>query len=247
MSLSSRDVSLLSTHLIAYIKAAVMIKQSYRLKKGEKAVLESIYHFDWNVFQFVEQHLWNPVFDVISKIITLSGESGIIWILFALAFLIAGLVKKNETYKKVAVAVVVSLLFMEVANNLIIKELIARVRPFNFDWTQYSWGGQFNYPEIVSRPSSWSFPSGHSSSSFAAAFAIFWYDKKKGIPSLIYAALLAFSRVYVHVHYCTDILAGAVVGILYALAGVLIAKLVYDLVERLIFSKIEAKLDKKKE
>lgn len=222
------------------------VNAAVKLKERRKTVLESIYHFDWNVFQFVETHLWNPVFDVISKIITLSGESGIVWILFALAFLIAGLIKKNDTYKKVAVAVVVSLLFMEVANNLVIKELIARVRPFNFDWSQYSWGGEFNFPEIVSRPKSWSFPSGHSSSSFAAAFAIFWYDKKKGIPSLVYAALLAFSRVYVHVHYCTDILAGAVVGIIYALIGILITKYVYSLVEKYIFSKVESKLDKKK-
>lgn len=209
-------------------------------------MLESIYHFDWNVFQFVEEHLWNPVFDVIWKIITLSGESGIIWVLMALALLVFGFVKKNDTYKKAAVAVVISLLFMEVANNLVIKELIARVRPFNFDWTQYSWGGEFNFPEIVSRPKSWSFPSGHSSSSFAAAFAFFWYDKKKGIPALIYAALLAFSRVYVHVHYCTDILAGAVVGIIYALIGVLITKFVYDLVDKYVFSKVQNKLDSKK-
>lgn len=210
-------------------------------------MLESIYHFDWNVFKFVEEHLWNPVFDVISKVITLSGENGIIWVLFALAFLIAGFVKKNDKYKKVAVAVVVSLLFMEVANNLVIKELIARVRPFNFDWKQYAWGGDFNFPEIVSRPKSWSFPSGHSSSSFAAAFAIFWYDKKKGVPALIYAALLAFSRVYVHVHYCTDIIAGAIVGIIYALIGILITKYIYDFIEKKVFSKVENKLDKKKE
>ncbi|MDD6022495.1 MAG: phosphatase PAP2 family protein [Acutalibacteraceae bacterium] len=210
-------------------------------------MLESIYHFDWNVFQFVEAHLWNPVFDAISKVITLSGESGIIWILFALAFLIAGLVRKNDTYKKISVAVVVSLLFMEVANNLVIKELIARVRPFNFNWSQFSWGGEFNYPDIVSKPTSWSFPSGHASSSFAAAVAIFWYDKKKGVPALFYAALLAFSRVYVHVHYCTDIIAGTLVGIIYALIGVLITKLIYDFVEKHIFSKIESKLSKQKE
>ncbi len=206
-------------------------------------MLESIYHFDWNVFRFVEEHIWNPVLDVIMKIITLSGEEGIIFILFALAFFIIGVLKGNEKYKKIGVAVAVSLAFMLVANNLILKEVIARVRPFNFDWTQYSWGGEFNYPDIVSKPSSWSFPSGHSSSAFAACFAIFFYNKKWGTPALIFAAVMAFSRIYVHVHYCTDVLAGAVVGIIYALIGILITKYIYNFLNEKLFKRFERKKD----
>lgn len=209
-------------------------------------MLESIYHFDWNVFQWVEENLWNPIMDVFFKIITLSGEEGIIFILMALAFLAVGIFKKDEKCKKIGLAVIVSLIFMGIVNNLVLKELIARVRPFNFEWTQYSWGGTFNFPEIVSRPSSWSFPSGHSSSAFAACFAVFWYNKKVGTPALIYAALMAFSRVYVHVHYCTDVLAGSLVGIIYAIAGVFIAKALYNVLNDKVFSKVESKLVKDK-
>lgn len=209
-------------------------------------MLESIYHFDWNVFQWVEENLWNPIMDVFFKIITLSGEDGIIFILMALAFLAYGIFKKDEKCKKIGLAVIVSLVFMGIVNNLVLKELIARVRPFNFEWTQYSWGGTFNFPEIVSRPSSWSFPSGHSSSAFAACFAVFWYNKKVGTPALVYAALMAFSRIYVHVHYCTDVLAGLFVGILYAIAGVFIAKAIYNVLNDKVFSKVESKLAKDK-
>ncbi|MBE6746081.1 MAG: phosphatase PAP2 family protein [Ruminococcaceae bacterium] len=210
-------------------------------------MLEAIYHFDWNVFQWIEENLWNPVLDVIFKVITVSGDDGIIFILMGLIFLGVGIFKKNDKCKQIGVAVLVSLLFMEVVNNLILKELIARVRPFNFDWTQYTWGGAFNFPEIVHKPSSWSFPSGHSSSAFAACVAVFWYNKKIGTPAVIYAALMAFSRVYVHVHYCTDVIGGSLVGILYAIAGVFIAKALYEKVLRdKVFAKIEDKLVKEK-
>lgn len=210
-------------------------------------MLESIYRFDWNAFQWVEEHLWNPVLDVIFKIITVSGDEGIIFILMGLIFLGVGIFKKNEKCKQIGLAVLISLLFMQIVNNMVLKELIARVRPYNFDWSQYSWAGTFNYPEIVHKPSSWSFPSGHSSSAFAACVAVLWYNKKVGIPAVIYAALMAFSRLYIHVHYCTDVIGGSLVGILYAIAGVFIAKFLYDkFLNEKVFVKIENKLVKEK-
>lgn len=205
-------------------------------------MLESIYHLDWNVFNFIENYLWNPVLDFIMKVITLSGQEGMIFFIFSLIYLLTGLIKHNEKNKKIAVAIVASIFVMTVINNLIIKDLAARVRPFNFDWTQFSWGGAFNYPDIVSRPTSWSFPSGHASSAFAACFACFYYDKKHGSLLLVFAALMAFSRVYVHAHYFTDVFAGAVVGIIYALIGVLITRFVFEFVDKKFFSKIENRI-----
>lgn len=208
-------------------------------------MLESVYHFDWNVFQLVEQYCWNPVLDIILKIITTLGEGGVIFILMAGVFFLFGFFKKNEQYKKIGITVIISLLFMLIVNDVVLKGLIARPRPFNFDWSQYPWAGVFNYPEIISRPKSWSFPSGHSSSAFAAAFAVCFYNRKWGIPTFIFAAVMAFSRVYVHVHYCSDILAGAVVGIIYGIAGVIISKLVYDIINEKIIMEIQARIEKK--
>ena len=205
-------------------------------------MLESVYHLDWNIFKFIENYLWNPVLDVIMKVITLSGQEGIIFFIVALAYLLSGIVKHNGRNKKIAVAIVISICVMTVLNNLLIKDLVARVRPFNFDWSQFSWGGEFNYPDIVSRPTSWSFPSGHASSAFAAGFACFYYDKKYGSLLLIFADIMAFSRIYVHAHYFTDVLAGAVVGITCGLIGVLITKFAFDFIDKKIFSKIENRI-----
>ena len=238
-------------------------------------MLEAIYSFDLSAFQWVQDNLWNPVLDVIFKVITVSGDDGIIFILMGLIFLGVGIFKKNDKCKQIGMAVLIALLFMEIVNNLVLKELIARPRPFYIfdistlpaDHKHYAeivakyaenikqfpelaakWVAEYQYPNIVKMPSSWSFPSGHSSSAFAACVAVLWYNRKIGIPAVIYAALMAFSRLYIHVHYCTDVIAGSLVGIIYAVAGVLIAKVLYEkLLRDKVFAKIESKLVKDKE
>lgn len=196
--------------------------------------------FDIKVFEWIQQlqttgaqALLTPVL----KAITYLGEAGIIWVVFAF------LLFCTKKYRKAGVAVVAALAVMLVLNNLIIKELIARPRPFNLDYDW--WTARYHYPEFVSRPDSWSFPSGHSSSSFAAAFACAFASKKKsfGIAAFILAFLMAFSRVYVEVHYCTDVIAGAIVGIIYGAIGVALAYLIWPMVEK-VFAKLKAKLSK---
>ena len=101
-----------------------------------------------------------------------------------------------------AVALLGSLLI----NNNLIKNIVQRPRPYvTFTDLQI----------IIPQPSEFSFPSGHTSSSFASA-AVFYrhLPKKFGVPAVILAALIGFSRLYVGVHYPTDVLAGAVMGIL---------------------------------
>lgn len=193
-------------------------------------------NFDLSVFQWI-QSIQNPVLNVIFKVITTLGDSGIIFILLGLVLLC------TKKYRKAGVAVIVALLVMEVGNNLILKELFARPRPFNleYDW----WNEVYKFPEIVSRPSSYSFPSGHTSSAFAATIAVLWYDRKIGIPATVFAFIMGFSRIYVQVHYCTDVLAGALVGVVYALLGVLIAKYLFPLVDK-ILDKIFSSFKKKK-
>ena len=94
--------------------------------------------------------------------------------------------------------------------NGILKNLVGRIRPFDVNTS---------IQLLVARPHDYSFPSGHTAASFAAAVILFLQlPKKYGIPALILAVLISFSRLYLGVHYPTDVLAGAVSGTLIALA-----------------------------
>lgn len=224
-------------------------------------------NFDLSVFEWV-QSIQSGILNTIMVVITTLGDEGIFFITMGLVLMF------TKKYRKAGVAMLVALLVMEVGNNLILKELIARPRPFYvfnpdgipLDHKYYPevfekataaverlpelaarWNETYHFPNLVHAPSSWSFPSGHTSSAFAAAMGVLWYNRKIGIPTMIFAALMGFSRIYVEVHYCTDVIAGALVGIIYALIAVLIVKFLFPVLEKYVFSKIETAIKNKKE
>jgi undecaprenyl-diphosphatase len=93
--------------------------------------------------------------------------------------------------------------------SLALRQLIGRDRPFVV------------YPEprpLVHPPSSGSFPSGHAAAAFACATVIAWASPRLAVPAYVVAVLVAWSRVYVGVHYPLDVLGGAVLGVLVAIA-----------------------------
>ncbi len=148
----------------------------------------------------------NPVLDTIFTVITKLGDEGLIWIAIAIVFLCF---KKT---RKIGITMGLGLIITTIVGNEILKPLIQRPRPFDTPGALLD-GDSL----LVSRPGQYSFPSGHTGSSFASAVAIVLYDRKWGIPALILAALIAFSRLYVYVHFPTDIMAGTVLGTLSAL------------------------------
>ena len=158
------------------------------------ALFDPFLHFDLRIFEWI-QTIQGTFFDKIMIAITTLGEGGIIFILLALALIC------TKKYRKAGVAVLVALVVMEVGNNLILKELFARPRPFNLadtDPVRYAWWAEsYRFPALVSEPSSYSFPSGHTSSAFAAAIAVLWYDRKIGIPTTVFAFIMGFTRIYV--------------------------------------------------
>ncbi len=202
-----------------------------------QALFDPFLHFDLSVFEWV-QTIHGGFLDKLMVFITTLGENGIIFILIGLALIC------TKKYRKAGVAIIAALLVMEVGNNIILKPIFARPRPFNLDPAQYAWWHEiYKFPELVSRPKSFSFPSGHTSSAFAAAVALLWYDRKFGIPLTAFAAVMGFTRIYVEVHYCTDVLFGALFGVVYAVIAVLIVNKVYPIV----MPKIEAKINEYKE
>ncbi|MDR3345346.1 MAG: phosphatase PAP2 family protein [Oscillospiraceae bacterium] len=187
--------------------------------------MDAILHFDWNIFAWTERVLdvgHNPVLDNIFAFITSLGNSGLIWLA------IGALMLFSKKLRPWGIAVMLGVAFSGLLNDLIIKPFFERPRPFDFDWP--SWTGRaFYFPEIIAKPDSLSFPSGHTSSSFAPLIALWFIPDKKSrfalaIPGTILAALIGFSRIYVHVHYPTDVLGGIVAGVAYGLLAVLCVK-----------------------
>ena len=158
------------------------------------------------------QTIHTPLLDKILAFITSLGNAGIIWIVLAVVLLI--LPKTRKTGIIVAAALLMDLILC----NLILKNLVARVRPYDVNTA---------IAILIKKPLDYSFPSGHTAASFAAMTALFLAKMKKAwIAALILAVLIAFSRLYFYVHYPTDVLGGAVVGILSGIIG-------YTIVEKI--------------
>lgn len=163
-------------------------------------MLETLLNLDGGFLLFLQESVRNPILDNIMIFITSLGNGGMIWIAATIALLIP---KKT---RKAGVVSAVALLGSLIINNNIVKNIVQRPRPFvTFTDLQI----------IIPTPSEFSFPSGHTSSSFAAA-AVFYrhLPKKLGLPAVILAGLIGFSRLYVGVHYPTDVIAGVLMGIL---------------------------------
>lgn len=160
-------------------------------------------------FQFLDflQTLHQPVLDKIMVFFTTLGNAGILWLVLAVVFLC---IKK---YRKCGAAMLLSLVLGLIFGNLILKNVIARPRPC---WINNS------VEMLIAVPKDFSFPSGHTLASFGAATPIFYYHRRFGIIAYIVAAVIAFSRMYLYVHFPTDILGGLILGILFGLLSCLI-------------------------
>lgn len=163
-------------------------------------MLETLLNLDGGFLLFLQESVRNPILDNLMIFITSLGNGGMIWIAATIVLLIP---KKT---RKAGIMSAVALLGSLIINNNIVKNIVQRPRPFvTFTDLQI----------IIPTPSEFSFPSGHTSSSFAAA-AVFYrhLPKKLGLPAVILAGLIGFSRLYVGVHYPTDVIAGVLMGIL---------------------------------
>ena len=156
------------------------------------------------------QNLRTPIGDVVVPLITRLGDAGIIWIILTVLLLIIPKTRKTGVIMMAALLVDVLLC------NVFIKNLVARTRPYEVvDGLKL----------LIEKQSDYSFPSGHTGSSFASAIVL-WKElpKKYGVMALIVAVLIAYSRLYVGVHYPSDVLAGVLIGTVLALVSVWLVK-----------------------
>lgn len=172
-------------------------------------MLDTLLKLDGDILLWLQENVRNTILTPIMKFVTTIGNGGMIWIVFALILL------AWKKYRLTGAAAAMTLISNLVVINLIVKNLVDRTRPYAMIE---------NLTILVSKPSDSSFPSGHAGHAFGVAIVIFlMMPKKYGIPALILAALISFSRLYVGVHYPTDVLAGIVIG---SLMGFLCVKLV---------------------
>ncbi|GHU55600.1 phosphatase PAP2 family protein [Clostridia bacterium] len=209
-------------------------------------MFEKFLTFDKAFFQWIYDN-FSPgdggVADGFFKFITRLGDKGLFWIVLAVVLMVP------KQTRKPAIIMAIALVFDVILVNGILKHVFARERPFDFDW------GTFNYfyPDLVKRPEDFSFPSGHTAASFAGAVAFIlglrskWIDDTKkpnlltlrilGVVGIILAFLIGFSRIYIGVHYASDVIGGVVIGIICAV----LAFFTFSFIEPVVFKKIQKK------
>ena len=151
------------------------------------------------------QTLLTPFLDKIMVFITRLGDAGIIWILLSIVLLLIPKTRKSGAVMVVALVVDVLLC------NIVLKNLVARTRPYDVNTGVHL---------LVAKLHDYSFPSGHTAASFASVTALYLAGEKKLWKfALVLACLIAISRLYLYVHYPTDVLGGILFGVISGYLG----------------------------
>jgi len=156
-------------------------------------------------------------FTIIMKIFTYLGEAGAMWIILSIVLCIFAKTRKTGA------TMMLSMIVTVIIGNVILKNCFARFRPA---WVDVDFFNSIKYH--IGIPSDYSFPSGHTMNGVTASMCILFCaikDKKNilaGVGAVIVAGIIAFSRMYLFVHWPTDIMAGALVGLIIAIVSFIV-------------------------
>ena len=170
--------------------------------------------FDLPILDWIQANLQSDFMDKFMPFITVFGDAGIFWMVISALFVVFP--KTRKTGLGMAFAMIIGL----VVCNITLKPLVARIRPYDL---QAELG--ITIQLLGERMHDFSFPSGHTIASFEAA-VVMLKNRKLGIPAMILAVLISFSRLYLYVHYPTDVIASIILGTLFALIGDALAGLI---------------------
>ena len=173
--------------------------------------------FDLPILDWIQETMQCAFLDKTMPIVTLFGDGGVFWI--GIAVLLLFFAKYRKTGFSMGMALVLGL----VVCNITLKPLVARIRPYDFQLQEF--GKEISL--LISAQHDFSFPSGHTIASFEACTVLLLHDKRMGIPATVLAILIAFSRLYLYVHYPTDVLVSLVLGIAFGLLGNFLVNLIY--------------------
>ena len=171
-------------------------------------MLEWIQTIDWEILHWIRSTMQGSGMDFLMPKITALGNGGAVWIAAAAAMTI------SKKYRKYGILLFAALGAGVLIGNVCLKHLVARPRPC---WLE-------TIPLLISNPTDYSFPSGHTLSSVISAWVLTGVNGKFGLIAIPLAALIAFSRLYLYVHFPSDVLASVGIGSLIGISALYAAE-----------------------
>ena len=171
-------------------------------------MLDFIQNADWSILHWIRENLRCGALDFLLPKLTLLGEGGAVWIAVGLALLL------SKKYRKYGVCLLGALVAGLLICNIGLKNIVARPRPC---WLE-------SIDLLVKNPKDYSFPSGHTWSAVTGVWVATAANRKFGWVAIPLAAALAFSRLYLYVHFPSDILMGALIGAALGILAVVLQK-----------------------
>ncbi|MGN0156613.1 MAG: phosphatase PAP2 family protein [Lachnospiraceae bacterium] len=177
-------------------------------------MLEELMMLDGNILLWIQEYLRVEPLTIILSFITHLGDMGIIWIVISLLLLL------RKGTRRAGMMSLISLALCFCVTNLFLKNLFNRIRPYEV----------VNGLELlIEKQKDFSFPSGHSASSFASAVVLYkTLPKRYGVIILGMAFIISLSRLYVGVHYPSDVIAGIMIGTITAIAVIMVQKRIFQ-------------------
>ncbi len=162
-------------------------------------MLTFLNNIDQTILFFIQNNFHFPLIDKIMILFTTAGNWGLIWIIISILLLL------NKKTRNIGIVTLIALFLSAIFVEVLLKNIIQRPRPF------------IAFPSfhiLVSKPNSFSFPSGHTASSFAVGYVLVNYFKKFSLLIWLVAILIAFSRLYLALHFPSDLIGGVVLGLI---------------------------------
>ncbi len=182
--------------------------------------MDFIYAIDKAITDFIHFGLQNEIFDFLMPLITRLGDIGFIWIIISVVLVL------TKKYRRIGFTCILALILSTILTEGILKHLVERTRPLIVNPIE---------TPLIPIPVTFSFPSGHTGASVAVAFVLCKYLPRYKLGFITLAFLIAFSRIYLYVHYFFDVIGGVIVGITSGVLAIYI-------IEKWIFRKDKEKL-----
>lgn len=164
-------------------------------------IIELVQNIDWMLLHMIQDNLRMDILDKVMPIITKLGDWGAVWIVLALILLIP------RRTRRTSILILIGMAAAYLIGTSFLKVYIGRPRPC---WVDDS------VILLISEPKDYSFPSGHTMAGTVFCFLINRVNKVIGFFAVILLILIAFSRMYLYVHFPSDVLAGLIIGVIFA-------------------------------